>query len=150
MVLFYEQSFNTQSMKSLVVLIFMGLLLFSPQVFAQRGFNDYGTHHDIRIQYRWARQNPFDQNSNAALVLRLTNNREYAVIANFSVNFYRNGQLIFESRENNYCMEPGQSIRGAYAYLRFMAEGITLPMTGDPAFDWNIGDVTVKRVESCR
>jgi|GEM_PF-2394767 len=47
-------------------------------------------------------------------------------------------------------MELGPSILEAYANLRFMAEGITLQMTGDPAFEWNIGDVTVKRVESCR
>jgi len=133
-----------------LALFLASMLAFSNVSYAQFGFDDYGTEEGIRIQYRWARQNPFDPTSNAALSLRLTNEHPHPVIATLTVTFFRNEQVMFESRDNNYCLEAGQSLRGAFASLRFMAEGISLDMTREDWFSWKVSAITVKPVESCK
>jgi hypothetical protein len=139
-------------MNRLITLAFFmaGMLAFTNSSFAQRGFDDYGTEQGIRIQYRWARHIPVAPESNAALSLRLTNEHPHPVNVTLTVQFYRNGQVMFESRDNNYCIEAGQSLRGALASLRFMAEGLTLDMTQEDWFSWKISAISVKPVESCK
>lgn len=132
-----------------VLLLFISTALIRP-AFGQRGFDQYGTEQGIRIQYRWARHIPVDPTSNAALSLRLTNEHPYAVNVTLSVTFYRNHQIMFESRDNNYCLEAGQSLRGSLANLRFMAEGISLDMVREPWFSWKISAIEVKQVGSCK
>ncbi|HSV88929.1 MAG TPA: hypothetical protein VLH61_09840 [Bacteroidales bacterium] len=136
--------------------IFTSLILFAlfiglaSKSFAQRGFEYYATKEGILIQYRWSRQNPVDPLSNAALSFRLTNQNEFPVIVALSVNFYRDKNHMFESKDNHYCIEPGQSLRGALAHMRFMAEGVTIEMTQEPWFSWDITGFSLKQVDSCR
>jgi hypothetical protein len=139
-------------MNRLILLTFFlaGMLAFTNSSFAQRGFDDYGTEEGIKIQYRWARHIPVDAASNAALSLRLTNEHPHPVIATITVTFFRNEQVMFQSRHNNYCLEAGQSLRGALAGLRFMAEGISLDMTQEEWFSWKITEISVKEVSSCK
>ncbi len=139
-------------MKRLVSVTFFlaALLAFSNTSYAQRGFDEYGTEEGIRIQYRWARHIPVAPESNAALSLRLTNEHPNPVIVTITISFYREGKLMFESRDNNYCLEVGQSLRGAPANMRFMAEGLTLDMTQEDWFSWKISAISVKPVESCK
>ncbi len=125
-------------------------MAFSNNLTAQRGFDQFGTEQGIRIQYRWARHNPVDPTSNAALSLRLTNEHPHPVNVTLTVTFYRNHQIMFESRDNNYCFEAGQSLRGSLANLRFMAEGISLDMVREPWFSWKISAIEVKPVGSCK
>lgn len=134
-----------------VITIFLAAFLAFPNSsFGQRGFDEYGTEQEIRIQYRWARHIPVDPISNAALSLRLTNQHEHAVNVTLTVSFYRNEQLIFENRDNNYCLEAGQSLRGSLANLRFMAEGISMDMIREPWFSWKISAIEVTPVVSCK
>lgn len=139
-------------MNRLISLTFFlaAMLAFSNTSFAQRGFDDYGTEDGIRIQYRWTRHVPLAQDSNAALSLRLTNEHPHPVIVSLTVAFFRDEKVMFESPENNYCLEAGQSLRGALANMRFMAEGITLDMTQQDWFSWKISEISVKQVDSCK
>jgi len=125
-------------------------LVIATGAFAQSGFQYYQTKDNIRIQYRFSRQNPVDPESNGALSLRLTNQNDFPVIVVLSVNFYRNKTHMFESRNNHYCLEPGQSLRGALGRLRFMAEGVTLENTREPWFSWDITGFSVTRTASCK
>jgi hypothetical protein len=129
--------------------LFVICLATASESFAQSGFSEYQTKDSIRIQYRWSRQNPVDPMSNAALSLRLTNNTSLPVVVALSVNFFRDKTLMFESRDNHYCLMPGQSLRGALANMRFMAEGVTLEMTREPWFSWEITGFSVEKVASC-
>lgn len=133
-----------------LTLFLAAILAFSNSSFAQRGFDDYGTEQGIRIQYRWARHVPVAPESNGALSLRLTNEHAHPVSVSISVMFFRDEQMIFESRGNNYCLEAGQSLRGALANLRFMAEGITLDMTQQDWFSWEVSVDEVQEVTSCK
>ncbi|HSV77104.1 MAG TPA: hypothetical protein VLH37_08765 [Bacteroidales bacterium] len=131
------------------IFLFVICLATASESFAQSGFSEYQTKDSILIQYRWSRQNPVDPMSNAALSLRLTNNTSLPVVVALSVNFYRDKSLMFESRDNHYCLMPGQSLRGALANMRFMAEGVTIEMTREPWFSWDITGFYVEKVASC-
>lgn len=131
------------------IFLFVICLATASESFAQSGFSEYQTKDSILIQYRWSRQNPVDPMSNAALSLRLTNNTSLPVVVALSVNFYRDKSLMFESRDNHYCLMPGQSLRGALANMRFMAEGVTIEMTREPWFSWDITGFSVEKVASC-
>lgn len=137
--------------KLLSIIFFLAAIMaFSNTSYAQRGFDNYGTEEGIRIQYRWTRHIPLAKESNAALSLRLTNEHPHPVIVTITIRFYREGKLMFESRDNNYCLEAGQSLRGAPANMRFMAEGLTLEMTKEGWFSWNVSNVSVKEVSGCK
>lgn len=133
-----------------ITLFLAAMLAFSNTSYAQRGFDEYGTEEGIRIQYRWTRYIPLAPDSNAALSLRLTNGHPHPVVVTLTIQFFREGQLMFESRDNNYCLEAGQSLRGAPASMRFMAEGHTLEMTQEEWFSWKVADVSVKEVSGCK
>ncbi|MBW6498328.1 MAG: hypothetical protein K0B09_08075 [Bacteroidales bacterium] len=133
-----------------IVFLLTAMLALGNVSYAQRGFDDFGTEEGIRIQYRWTRHIPLAKESNAALSLRLTNEHPHPVIVSLSVRFFRDEQPMFESPENNYCLEAGQSLRGALANMRFMAEGITLDMTQQEWFSWKISEISVKQVDSCK
>lgn len=117
---------------------------------AQRGFSDYGREQDIFIQYRWRASNIFERHANAALILRLTNETQTPAEVSFTISFYREKQVMFRSEDNKICLLPGQSLRGAPADLRFMAEGISLDMVQSDWFRWDISQMQVTPVESCR
>jgi len=143
---------NIATMNRLISLAFFlaAMLAFANNTYAQRGFDEYGTEEGIRIQYRWARHIPVSPESNAALSLRLTNEHPHPVVVSLTVAFFRDEKVMFESPENNYCLEVGQSLRGALANMRFMAEGITLDMTQQEWFSWKISEISVKEVVSCK
>ncbi len=136
--------------KSLVftVTIFLSLLLAFPG-FAQRGYDKLGVENDVLIQYRWQRENIFDRHSNAVLNLRLTNESEEARELVFTIAFYRDEQIMFESTGNSICLEPGQSRRGGGAGLRFSSEGISRDMTEEEWFSWDILWEEINPVVAC-
>ncbi|MEE4176432.1 MAG: hypothetical protein V2I46_02880 [Bacteroides sp.] len=139
-------------MKKLITLmIFLAAALgFSNPTFAQRGYEDYGTEEGIRIQYSWGREKITKAEGNAALSLRLTNTHDYPVRVVLDISFYRDHQELFESRENVYCLEAGQSLRGALAGMRFVAEGITLNDIREEWFSWEVAEIAVEEVSGCK
>jgi hypothetical protein len=132
------------------LIVFVVLAGFSMNASAQRGYNEFDRREGIYIQEYWQRANVFDRYSNAALSLRMTNETENTVEVVFTVTFFRNDQLMFESKDNKICLRPGQSLRGANAGLRFMAEGISMDMIREDWFSWDITALEVTPVESCR
>lgn len=139
-------------MKKLITLmvslaVMLGL---STTSFAQQGFEEYGTEEGIRIQYNWGREKLLKADGNAALSLRLTNTHDYPVRVVLDVSFYRDHQELFESRGNVYCLEAGQSLRGAFSNMRFVAEGITLSDIREEWFSWEIAEITVEEVSGCK
>lgn len=138
-----------KNVRSFIILLF-GILAFSSSVFAQRGFEDYGTEEGIRIQYSWGREKITKAEGNAALSLRLTNTHDYPVRVVLDVSFYRDHLELFESRGNVYCLEAGQSLRGALAGMRFVAEGVSLSDVREEWFSWEVAEITVEEISGCK
>ena len=132
-----------------ILILLSGIFSFSNSAFAQRGFEEYGTEEGIRIQYSWGREKLHQAEGNAALSLRLTNTHDYPVRVVIDIAFYRNLQGLFESQGNVYCLKPGQSLRGALAGMRFVAEGITLDDVREEWFSWEVSKITVEEVSDC-
>jgi hypothetical protein len=131
---------------SLAITIFF--FISSQFSYAQR-FQDFDKIEGVQIQFRWERSNIFEAHPNAALLLRITNTTDQILEIEMDVSFYRDMQLMFQSKENIICLKPGQTRRGGPAGLRFMAEGISLDMVREEWFSWDISAFKVRVVEQC-
>ena len=118
--------------------------------FSQIRFSKHGEEDGLKIENRWRRSNFFNKNSDAVLIIKLTNTNTYAVNAKLSVGFYRDGILAFSSEEQTVCLEPGQVKRGFQTNFRFTAEGITIAETHEDNFSWDFATVEIIRVEKCK
>ena len=138
-------------MKAIGRFIFVAvLLILTNQVYAQQvEYHFFDKRDGIKIEYRWARANLFDRNSDAVLYLQMTNENEYPVNIVYDLVFYRDEQLYLESAGNTLCLSPGQRRRGSRTDMRFSAEGITLPMIEEDWFDWDLIVFDVKEA-SCK
>lgn len=101
----------------------------------------------IRIEYRWARANLLDRNSDAVLYLQMTNQNDFQVKIVYDIGFYRDNELFLESTGNTLCLKPGQRRRGSRTDMRFSADGIQLSMVEEAWFDWDIIAFSVEASE---
>lgn len=131
----------------LIVLAF--LTLGAGFTFGQRGYTEFVKEENMLVTYRWQRASFFKKDSDAVLNLRVTNENETAVEWIFTVGFYNDKVLVYESEQMTLCFKPGQSRRGGLAGLRFTVEGMKLEDTEDDSFSWEFGVFDVDEVESC-
>jgi hypothetical protein len=116
---------------------------------AQRGFTEFETEEDIKVMYRWQRATFFLKDSDAVLGLRATNLSDSHVKWTYSVAFYNDKMLTYESEPSVLCLKPGQSRRGSLAGLRYSLEGMKLVDVESESFSWDFGIFDVDKVESC-
>jgi hypothetical protein len=117
---------------------------------AQRGYTEFDNEENLEIMYRWQRASVFDRESDAVLNIRVTNNNESAVNWTYSVGFYIDGLLVYESETYELCLQKGQSRRGGLAGLRFTMEGVKPEDVEKENFQWDFVVFDVDEVENCR
>ena len=117
---------------------------------AQRGYTKFDNEKNMEIMYRWQRASAIDRESDAALNIRVTNQNDSAVNWTYSVGFYSDGLLVYESETYELCLQEGQSRRGGLAGLRFSMEGVKLDDVEKENFQWDFVVFDVDEVESCR
>lgn len=117
---------------------------------AQRGYTKFDNEENMDIMYRWQRASAIDRESDAALNIRVTNQNESAVNWTYSVGFYIDGLLVYESETYELCLLKGQSRRGGLAGLRFSMEGVKLDDVEKENFQWDFVVFDVDEVDSCR
>jgi hypothetical protein len=128
--------------------ILMIIFLLS-DVVAQPKFTPHSTEDGLKIEQRWRGSKLFNKNSDAILILKITNTNDYNVEAKISVGFYKDGILVFSAEEQTICLTSGQTIRGFQADLRFTAEEITVLDTRSDNFSWDFASFEVKKKENC-
>ena len=138
-----------KAIMKLFVAAFIMLMSFPFDANAQLRFSEHGEEHGLKIEQRWRRSKLFQKDSDAMLVLKITNTNDYAVNINIAVGFYNDGILTFISEEQNVCFETGQTKKGGPANLRFVAEEITLADTKAEGFSWDFAKIEVAKVEGC-
>ncbi|MFW5706601.1 MAG: hypothetical protein ACOCX0_03965 [Bacteroidota bacterium] len=126
-------------------LFYLGLI----SAAAQRGFTEFETEDEIKVMYRWQRAVFFLKNSDAVLGLRVTNLSDSPVKWTYSVAFYNDKMLTYESETSELCLLPGQSRRGSLAGLRYTVEGMKKDEVESDSFSWDFGTFRVEEVESC-
>ena len=130
------------------LLLFVILMAIVGRTYAQQvEYHYYDTQDSIKIEYRWARANLFDRNSDAVLYLQFTNESTNVVSIDYSVGFYREEQIMVEAPGNKVQLKPGQRRRGSRSDMRFSAPGIDLSMVEEAWFSWDIFKFDVSSVK---
>lgn len=140
-------------MRLMVMTLTLGFFLLCSlpaDLLAQSGFTDHSREDGVRIVYRWQRSMPAQRDSDAALVLRATNENTFPVQLTLTVGFYQDKVLVLESEPASVCIMPGQTRRGGLAGLMFTATGMKMADVGAENFSWDIVEWEVKQVEGCK
>ncbi len=131
-----------KTMKTLA--LFLVLLVGAQFAFGQVQYHEHERTDEVLIEYRWQKERFFARNPNALLNLRITNLTDEHLVFRFTVGFYRDHQLFFESEEQEVFLEPGESIRGRRDELRFRADDIFMDTVEEEWFSWDMPFVEVK------
>ena len=135
--------------KIISVLAFGIVLLISGSAYSQVQYHPLDTIEDVLIEYRWQKASFFGKDPDAILNLRITNTSDEFIELVFTTGFYRDGQLFFESPEQDLCLAPGETRRGGRADLRFSAEGIRMSTIEEEWFTWDLPFINVNIVADC-
>ncbi len=134
----------------LAIIVCVGALFFvSHGAFAQVRYHEHERSDEVLVEYRWQKERFFAQNPHALLNLRITNLTDEHLTFRFTVGFYRDFQLFFESTEREVCLAPGESLRGRRADLRFRAEDIRMDTVEKDWFSWDLVHAETRLSASC-
>lgn len=123
---------------------FLMLMVGAQLAFGQVQYQEHERTDEVLIEYRWQKERFFARNPHALLNLRITNLTGEPLVFRFTVGFYRDYQLFFESEENEVFLEPGESIRGRRGDLRFKAEDILMDTVEEDWFSWDMPHAEVE------
>ncbi len=104
---------------------------------------------ELLVEYRWQHERVLRKSGNAILNLQITNLLETPLKLTFTVAFYRDGQLVFESEDNVYCFKPGQRRRGGRAGLRYYVDGWSMDDVKKENFSWDLLIDDIRKVPAC-
>ena len=139
-------------MKTIIFRVLIGLLLLAPVkiAFAQQvKYQQFMESEELLVEYRWQHERILRKSGNAILTLQITNLLETPSEITFTVAFYRDGQLVFESEENVYCFKPGQRRRAGRAGLRYYVDGWTMDDIKQENFSWDLLIDDIRKVPAC-
>ncbi len=133
----------------IIIISFLVIMATGSEAFSQLRFSAHDKEKGLEIDKRWRRSKLFNKQSDAILVLKITNTLDHAVEAKISIGFYKKGILEYISEEQTICFEPGQTKRGGKDNLRFVAEEISIADTREEDFLWDFAKLEVIRVDKC-
>lgn len=139
-------------MKTNIYRVLIGLLLLAPVqiAFAQQvKYQQFMESEELLVEYRWQHERVLRKSGNAILNLQITNLLETPLELTFTIAFYHDGQLVFESEENVYCFTSGQRRRGGRAGLRYYVDGWTMEDIKQENFSWDLLMDDIRMVPAC-
>ena len=150
----YEKKLKTITMRSfyfiyvfVVALVFMGT---SQDVTAQRRYVDHTTKDGVTFQYRWVNSKWLDKNSPLELRLKIKNDNDYPVSVSYGVEFYM-GPVMEESSEiTELCINRKLAKTGRLNGMYYQSAKLNNEQLQSKDFYWEISDLEIEKVESCR
>ncbi len=139
-------------MKTITGKVLIAFFLFAviQTAFAQQvKYQEFLESEELLVEYRWQHERVLRKSGNAILNLQITNLLETPLEVAFTVAFYRDGQLVFESEENVYCFKPGQRRRGGRAALRYYVDGWSMEDVKQENFSWDLLIDDIRKVPAC-
>jgi len=134
---------------ALLTLIFL-IAGTSFEAFAQRNYVDHSTEDGVSIQYRWVNSKLLDKNSPLELRLKIKNNNDYPVKVSYEIDFYM-GPMHEESSDlTELCINPKLAKTGRINGMYYQSGKLNNQQIESDAFSWEIRDLEIERVESCR
>ena len=104
---------------------------------------------DISIEYKWKKQHALKKDSPYVLWLKISNRGIDRCLVSFELLFYWNATLRSRSGIREYCLKPGQKIRGKTWDLVFQSNIKTLEEIDDPMFLWELDSLNIQRNADC-
>lgn len=117
---------------------------------AQRRYVDHSTVDGVDIQYRWARSKWLDKSSQLELRLKLKNNNDYPVEISYVIEFYMGPMLEETSDVTELCINPKLAKTGRINGMYYRSSSLSNQQLESDEFSWEIRDLEIEKVESCR
>lgn len=145
---------NTNIMKKKIGVsiftVFLFLIISGNDALAQRRYVDHSTVDGISIQYRWANSKWLDKNSRLELRLKIKNNNDYPVEVSYEIDFLM-GPMVKESSDvTNICISPKLARTGRLNGMYYQSSRLNNKDIESDEFSWEIRDLEIEQVESCR
>lgn len=135
---------------SAVLILFFVVLGTTHDAPAQIRFVDHSEVEGITIQYRWARSKIFDRSSPLELRLKIKNNNDYPVEISYVIEFYMGPVLEETSEISELCINPKLAKTGRINGMYYQSSILSNEQMESDQFSWEIEDLEIDRVESCR
>lgn len=142
---------NQMKQSSLTTLLVILIILFthnSANAFLW-GYDEFSVEDSVKTEFKWQRSNFMNKNSDAILNLKVTNLNEKAVEFIYSIGFYEDDLLVFESDQDTLCIDPGKNKRGGLHGLRFTVDDLNKEKATSKNFSWEYTAFIVKETEIC-
>ena len=122
----------------------------SGEASGQRRYVDHSTVEGVAIQYRWAHSKWLDRSSPLELRLKIKNNNDYPVQVTYDIEFYMGPVLEETSDDTELCINPKLAKTGRINGMYYQSQTLTNEELESDEFSWEITNLEIERVESCR
>ena len=137
--------------QGILTFIFTGLL-FGAQIDRELpGDFEVKTETDsVILSYKWRKPGWFSKDTTPNLVLRIKNMNPHKVLVRFHVVYYWRTIRTASTRRIEFCIKPGNTIRGRMWGLVFPSAGFTEAQLNDRLFAWKISDLEILHSADCK
>ncbi len=116
----------------------------------QRRYVDHSTVEGVEIQYRWTNSRWLNSSSPLELRLKIKNTNDYPIEISYVIDFYM-GPLLEESSDlTTLCINPRLAKTGRLNGVYYRSSRLSNEQLESDEFEWEIRDLEIERVESCR
>lgn len=139
--------------KILAFTVFTLLLILvanSNEASAQRKYVDHSTVDGVDIQYKWSHSKWFDKSSPLELRLKIKNNNDYPVEVSYEIEFYMGPVMEETSDITKICINPKLAKTGRINGMYYQSSKLSNKELESEEFTWEITNLEIERVESCR
>ena len=132
-------------MKYLIISI---LILFTVELSAQE-YVDFVSEDDISIEYKWRKKQVLKKGSPYVMYLKIYNSGIESAQVRFEMFYYKNATVFSNSGVMEYCIKPGQKIKGKKWDLVFQSDIKTMKEIDDRSFSWEIDLIKIDKNADC-
>ena len=143
-------------MKKTIVFILM-FIMSSSLIFSQEApsgtFSVWSQHvliDGVKVSHIWEQSDKKDANSLLQLCLIISNANSYSVKMEFTIVYYFKGEIHEETLIQKICLKAGKHIKGGKNGLCWISEELSNEEIQSSDFKWEMGEFSIKEVESCK
>jgi len=131
-------------------MIICGMLLFFFVGVDAQEYVELESKNEVTIDYKWKKKNFLKKNSPYLLHIRISNNSIQQKQVGFELLYYWDGVLKSRSGYKEYCIKPGQVIRGRKWDLVYQSDIKTLEEIHDRSFLWELDNFNTEDNPHCK
>lgn len=130
-------------------IIILTTLFFMPLFINAQEYVDFISKDDVKFEYKWRKKNLLKKDSPYVMYVKITNYGIDRKKVSFELFYFLNGMTHSKSGYKEYCIKPGQTIKGKRWDLVFESDIKTLEEINDRSFLWEIEKLKIETGEYC-